>query len=99
MTGLTPDERAFWRTAASGVSYGVNVKSSVILTLLGAADERDRLAAAVERVRALHVGGWGCGNPSHTNPAVGCPDCFMECDACAEMCPCATLRALDDRDE
>ena len=66
--------------------------------LLDAADERDRLAAAVERVRVLHVGGWGCGNPSHTNPAVGCPDCFMECGSCGEMCPCPTLRALDGTD-
>ena len=60
-----------------------------------AADERDRLAAAAERVRALHVGSWGCGNPSHTNPDVGCPDCFMECDDCGEAHPCPTLRTLD----
>ena len=67
--------------------------------LLDAADERDRLAAAAERVRALHVGSWGCGNPSHTNPDVGCPDCFMECDDCGVAHPCPTLRALDGTDE
>lgn len=84
MTDLTPDERAFWRTAASGVSYGVNVKSSVILALLDDADERDRLAAAVERVRALHE-------------RDGEGFCVV-CDYMTPH-PCPTLRALDGTDD
>ena len=110
MTGLAPEKRAELRAAVEErhlfrfatergsdgyPSSGLLEISREVLALL---DERDRLAAAAERVRALHVGGWGCGNPSHTNPAVSCPDCFMEC-ACGEMCPCPTLRALDDTDD
>ena len=57
--------------------------------------ERDRLEAATEQVRALHTGSWGCSNPSHTNPEVGCPDCFIGCDACGELHPCPTIHALD----
>ncbi|MBB1512000.1 hypothetical protein H5399_05195 [Tessaracoccus sp. MC1627] len=99
MTDLTPERLTILRgmVATSG-TYSTCIPGRDLRALLGAAEERDRLAAAVERVRALHVGGWGCGNPSHTNPKVGCPDCFMECDACAEMCPCATIRALDGTD-
>ena len=62
-------------------------------------DELDRMAEQVERVRALHVCDWGCGNPSHTNPDVGCPDCFIGCDACGEPHPCPTRRALDGGDD
>ena len=62
-------------------------------------DELDRMAEQVERVRALHVDDWGCGNPSHTNPDVGCPDCFIGCDACGEPHPCPTRRALDGGDD
>ena len=57
--------------------------------------ERDRLEAATEQVRALHTGSWGCSNPSHTNPDVSCPDCFIGCDACGELHPCPTIHALD----
>ena len=56
------------------------------------------LAAAVGRVRALHVASWGCGNPLHTNLATTCPDCSVDCDACGEMYPCPTIRALDGTD-
>jgi len=51
MTGLTPGERAEWRRAAAlGPSHGVNINSRILLALLDAADERDRLAAAIERI-------------------------------------------------
>ena len=113
MSDLTPERRAELRrdaehhkllrfvigTASDGYPMaGYESVSEDVLALLDAADERDRLAAAVERVQALHVGSWGCGNPSHTNPDVGCPDCFMECDDCGEAHPCPTLRALDGTD-
>ena len=52
--------------------------------LLDAADERDQLAAAVERVRALHV-------PDSEGFCVVCD--YMTPH------PCPTLRALDGTDE
>ena len=52
--------------------------------------------AALERVRELHRDGdWECGNPSHTNPEVGCPDCWVACASCQESYPCPTIRALE----
>ena len=55
---LTPERRAELREYAAGI-VGVEQKSMLarpaeMLALLDAADERDRLAAQVERVRAIH---------------------------------------------
>ena len=60
-----------------------------------ALDDLPRALDALDGVLVLHVGGWGCGNPSHTNPDVGCPDCFLGCDACGEAYPCPTISAID----
>lgn len=52
--------------------------------------------AALERVWELHrEGDWECGNPSHTNPEVGCPDCWVACASCQESYPCPTIRTLE----
>lgn len=53
MTNLTPEKRAEWRMAASGPSHGVNINSRVLLALLKAADERDRLAEVEDRLSVL----------------------------------------------
>lgn len=50
---LTPEKRAELRTQAEDTHYVIMVKRSVVLALLDAADERDRLAAAIERVRSF----------------------------------------------
>lgn len=52
--------------------------------------------AAIERVDALHVeSDWKCGNPRHTNPEIGCPECYTECETCDRTYPCDTRAALD----
>ena len=66
MIDLTPERRAELRELAERahpfVRHGGTDPAAVygpaadLLTLLNAADERDRLAAAVERVRAIHAG-------------------------------------------
>lgn len=62
--------------------------------------ERDAARAALERVRAIHVeSDWKCGNPRHTNPKVGCPECYTECETCDRTYPCATVAALDGAPE
>lgn len=75
---LTVDERAAWRMAVSGPSHGVNINSRTLLALLDAADERDRLAAAIERVRELHV-------PYTTGVLTG--DCAAEACDHEDNCP------------
>lgn len=50
MADLTPDARAEWRRAASGPSHGVNINSRILLDLLDAADERDRLVEALKEL-------------------------------------------------
>lgn len=96
MTDLTPDERAEWRrTAAFGPSHGVNINSRILLDLLDAADERDKLAAQVERVRKQHrpVGIYDeCDCPDEAK-SVGHVDVYvigLTCnklyDICAECC-------------
>lgn len=52
------------------------------------------LTAAVRDVLALHQGDWSCGNPTHTNPDVGCPECGECCADCGQTWPCPTVRAL-----
>ena len=52
------------------------------------------LTAVVRDVLALHQGDWSCGNPAHTNPDVGCPECGEYCADCDQTWPCATVRAL-----
>ena len=52
------------------------------------------LTAAVRDVLALHQGDWSCGNPAHTNPDVGCPECGEYCVDCDQAWPCSTVRAL-----
>lgn len=77
MTDLTPERRDALREYAAGIV-------GEMLALLDAADERDRLAAQVERVRALHVtDGEG----------------FCRCCDYMTPHPCATLRALDGADD
>ena len=64
--------------------------------------EAERAAAreAIERVRAIHVeSDWKCGNPRHTNPKVGCPECYTECETCDRTYPCDTRAALDGAPE
>lgn len=56
--------------------------------------ERAAAAAAVRDVLALHQPEWSCGNPAHTNPDVGCPECAEQCTDCGQTWPCATLRAI-----
>lgn len=55
------------------------------------------LTAAVRDVLALHQGDWSCGNPAHTNPDVGCPDCDEQCVDCGQSWPCETVRAVTAR--
>ena len=50
-------------------------------------------------LRELHSAQWECGNPRHTNPDVGCPECCEVCVACDRDMPCATVRELDRIDK
>lgn len=79
---LTPERRAELRNGAGEVGSWIDLED--LTALLGAADERDRLAAQVERVRALH-----------TRSAFGyCRECGLNTPR-----PCPTLRALDGADD
>ena len=88
MSNLTPERRAELRHYAE-VVRSADCETTMLahygemLALLDAADERDRLAAAVERVRALHV-------PDGEGFCVACD--YMTPH------PCPTLRALDGTD-
>ena len=53
------------------------------------------VASVLEPLREAHAGEWDCGNPSHTNPDVGCPDCLLYCASCDVEMPCPTIRMLD----
>lgn len=46
-------------------------------------------------LRELHRPVWACGNPGHTNPDVGCPECDEVCRTCTDHMPCPTVRELD----
>ena len=50
-------------------------------------------------LRKLHSAQWECGNPRHTNPDVGCPECCEVCVTCDRTMPCATVRELDRIDK
>ena len=54
------------------------------------------LLDAVQAVLDLHQPEWGCGNPSHTNPSVGCPECFLACACGDDVYPCPTVRTITD---
>lgn len=57
------------------------------------------LVAAVRAVLDLHdprEGEWSCGNPVHTNPDIGCPDCGLACRTCGESVPCPEWLAVTD---
>lgn len=55
------------------------------------------LLGFVEDVLALHrESEWLCGNARHTNPEVGCPECYTACETCDRTWPCPTVRALTD---
>lgn len=92
MTDLTPERRAELRVRAAKpfvvhdfvAPPFTTIDAADLHALLDAADERDRLAAAVERVRALHVadGEGFCGVCDYMTPH-----------------PCPTIRALDGRHE
>jgi len=73
-------------------AYIAAAQPAVLTALVDAADERDRLAAAVERVRALHA-------PEPFEMPNG--EVWYRCGRCqhASSRPCATLRALDGTDE
>ena len=74
----TPDERTVWRKAASGPSHGVHINSRVLLALLDDADERDRLAAAVEREPIEET----------VCPRCVCPRCFLRRPLSGDDCGC-----------
>ena len=76
------------RTHAAMVDGAVNA----LPALLDVADERDRLAAAVERVQALHA-------PEPFEMPNG--EVWYRCGRCqhASSRPCPTRRALDGTDE
>ena len=57
------------------------------------------LLTAVRAVLDLHdprEGEWSCGNPVHTNPDIGCPDCGLACRTCGESVPCPEWLAVTD---
>lgn len=41
-------------------------------------------------LRELHPAQWECGNPRHTNPEAGCPECSEVCATCDRTMPCPT---------
>ena len=51
---------------------------------------------ALRAVLDLHQPKWSCGNPQHTNPEVGCPDCAECCIECGDYLPCPTVQAIAD---
>ena len=70
-----------------------NAAVNALPALLDAAAERDRLAEAVERVRALHIA-HDC--TSHAGIATICAHRPGICLACLKPLPCPTIRALGD---
>lgn len=63
-------------------------------TALASAADTPALNEAVRDVLALHASAWPCGNPRHTNPDGGCPECEDICADCSQSWPCATVYAL-----
>ena len=100
---VTPETLAELRRAAlieghDAAHYptSVVVPTRTLLALLDAAAERDRLAEAVERVRALHIA-HDC--TSHAGTATICAHRPGICLACLKPLPCPTIRALDTTPE
>ena len=56
----------------------------------------DRMERALRAVLALHEPLWECGNPRHTNPEAGCPDCAVICDDCGGSYPCSTVATIQE---
>ena len=71
----------------------------------GSRQDMSRVAARAqwpilsEGLRELHPAQWECGNPRHTNPEVGCPECSEVCATCDRTMPCPTVRELDRIDK
>lgn len=51
---------------------------------------------AIRAVLDLHQPEWTCGDPAHTNPDVGCPDCAEYCVDCGQEWPCPTVRKIEE---
>ena len=105
--GVTTDMRATESARAGDVFAAQNctrqdalfiaaANPAAVLALLDDADERDRLAEAVERVRALHIA-HDC--TSHAGIATICAHRPGICLACLKPLPCPTIRALDTTPE
>lgn len=54
---------------------------------------------ALAPIRELHTSRWSCGNPRHTNPEYGCPECATACAECGDYWPCDTARLVYRKDE
>ena len=59
-------------------------------------DRLDRMERALRNMLGSHNALWGCGNPRHTNPSVGCPECEVVCAACGERYPCPTAVTIEE---
>lgn len=98
MPDLTPERldlirSSCRRSVATSDKYPlITMDAADVLALLDAAAERDALAAAVERVRALH---W---IDDDDDSGKWCGYCQSDFDAAQadEWYPCATIRALDE---
>ena len=90
MTDLTPERldlirSSCRRSVATSDKYPlITMDAADVLALLDAVGERDALAAAVERVRALHVAARFSGATRWV------------CSECCIDWPCPTSRALDE---
>ena len=114
MNALTPRVMAELRMVATAWAPGgrMTLDNDDVLALLDAAAERDALAAAVERVRALHTPSrWYldyCANPACECEHVECNgnDYQLVCETCSggeledtddpTPYPCPTIRALNE---
>ena len=77
MTDLTPERRAELRHAALGRA-SLTVLANDLVALLDAADERDQLAAAVEREPIEET----------VCPRCVCPRCFLRRPLSGDDCGC-----------
>ena len=93
---MTPEMLAELRRLLDAPPQDITIVRDDALALLDAAAERDRLAEAVERVRALHIA-HDC--TSHAGTATICAHRPGICLACLKPLPCPTIRALDTTPE
>ena len=93
---MTPEMLAELRRLLDAPPQDITIVRDDALALLDAAAERDRLAEAVERVRALHIA-HDC--TSHAGIATICAHRPGICLACLKPLPCPTIRALDTTPE